>query len=212
MLFDLDGTLLNSAPDFIATCQDMRKSKGLAPIDDTIIRNQISRGAQAIVSHVFEVSPADPQFATLQHEFLQNYQKNCAKFSYLFEGINNLLDALEEKGITWGVVTNKHLRYAEPIMKSLGLSDRSAILVCPDHVKKPKPAPEPLHLACETLKLNPSAVLYVGDDQRDILSGNAAGTLTAAVTYGYIHPDDDPNTWNANFIIKHPDELQEFIL
>ena len=118
-----------------------------------------------------------------------------------------LLGEIEKAKLIWGVVTNKPLRYAEPIMQQLGLAERSAILICPDHVTNSKPDPEPMTLACKTLGLDPASVLFVGDDLRDIESGRAAGTKTAAVTYGYIHPDDNPRHWGADVVVDNPQEL-----
>jgi phosphoglycolate phosphatase len=122
-----------------------------------------------------------------------------------------LLTEIEQADLIWGVVTNKPVRFAEPIMQQLGLSSRSAVLVCPDHVSKSKPDPEPMLLACSQLDLDPATVLFVGDDLRDIESGRAAGSRTAAVRYGYIHPDDNPDTWGADVVVNHPLELRRFL-
>jgi phosphoglycolate phosphatase len=125
-----------------------------------------------------------------------------------FDGIQELLADIEQAKLVWGVVTNKPLRFAEPIMQQLGLAERSAILICPDHVSNSKPDPEPMILACSQLGLDPASVLFVGDDLRDIESGRAAGTRTAAVTYGYIHPEDNPRNWGADVVVDHPLELR----
>jgi len=122
-----------------------------------------------------------------------------------------LRDEIERANLIWGVVTNKPLRFAEPIMHQLGLASRSAVLICPDHVTKSKPDPEPMLLACSQLDLDPSAVLFVGDDLRDIESGRAAGSRTAAVRYGYIHPEDNPGNWGADVVVDHPLELRQVL-
>lgn len=208
VLFDMDGTLLDSAPDFIAICQAMRAERGLEPVAEKLIRDQVSGGARAMVAASFDIAPETPEFETLRLEFLDRYQNHCAVFTRPFDGISELLAGIEQAKLIWGVVTNKPLRFAEPIMQQLGLAERSAILICPDHVKNSKPDPEPMLLACKTLGLDPASVLFVGDDLRDIESGRAAGTKTAAVTYGYIHPEDNPRNWGADVVVDHPLELR----
>ncbi|MBV4501054.1 N-acetylmuramic acid 6-phosphate phosphatase MupP [Pseudomonas shirazensis] len=211
VLFDMDGTLLDTAPDFIAICQAMLAERGMAPIADKLIRDEISGGARAMVAATFVMSPEDEGFEALRLEFLERYQRDCAVHSKLFEGMSELLDDIEKGGLIWGVVTNKPVRFAEPIMQRLGLAERSALLICPDHVKNSKPDPEPLILACKTLDLDPASVLFVGDDLRDIESGRDAGTRTAAVRYGYIHPQDNPNNWGADVVVDHPLELRKVL-
>ena len=211
ILFDMDGTLLDTAPDFIAICQAMLAERGMAPIADKLIRDEISGGARAMVAATIAMSPEDEGFEALRLEFLERYQRDCAVHSKLFEGMSELLDDIEKGGLIWGVVTNKPVRFAEPIMQRLGLAERSALLICPDHVKNSKPDPEPLILACKTLDLDPASVLFVGDDLRDIESGRDAGTRTAAVRYGYIHPQDNPNNWGADVVVDHPLELRKVL-
>jgi len=211
VLFDMDGTLLDTAPDFIAICQAMRAERGLAPIADKSIRDVVSGGAKAMVCASFDISDAAPEFEALRLEFLERYQVGCAVHSHLYDGMAELLADIEKGGLIWGVVTNKPVRFAEPIMQQLGLAERSAVLICPDHVTHSKPHPEPLLLACERLNLDPAAVLFVGDDLRDIESGRDAGTKTVAVSYGYIHPDDNPNHWGADKVVDHPRELRALL-
>ncbi len=211
ILFDMDGTLLDTAPDFIAVAQAMRAAHGLEPVPDQEIRDVVSGGARAMVLSAFDVDPLSDGFEALRLEFLDRYQEHCAVKSRLYAGMPELLEAIEQANLIWGVVTNKPLRFAEPIMEQLGLATRSAILICPDHVSRSKPDPEPMRLACARLDLDPSSVLFVGDDLRDIESGRAAGTRTAAVRYGYIHPDDDPDSWGADLVVAHPLELQALL-
>lgn len=208
VLFDMDGTLLDSAPDFIAICQAMRAERGLPPQDEKLIRDVISGGARAMVACAFEMDPDAAEFEPLRLEFLERYQNHCAVLTRPFDGIDELLADIEQAKLIWGVVTNKPVRYAEPIMEQLGLAGRSAVLICPDHVKNSKPDPEMLLLACSQLNLDPASVLFVGDDLRDIESGRAAGTRTAAVSYGYIHPSDNPSHWGADVVVDHPLELR----
>ncbi|RRV18208.1 N-acetylmuramic acid 6-phosphate phosphatase MupP [Pseudomonas saudiphocaensis] len=208
VLFDMDGTLLDTAPDFIAVAQAMRQARGLPRVPDQQIRDVVSGGARAMVLSAFDVDPASDEFEVLRLEFLDRYQEHCAVESQLYDGMAQLLSEIEEADLLWGVVTNKPLRFAEPIMHQLGLSSRSAVLVCPDHVSRSKPDPEPMLLACSQLGLPPARTLFVGDDLRDIESGRAAGSRTAAVRYGYIHPDDDPDQWGADLVVSHPLELR----
>lgn len=208
VLFDMDGTLLDSAPDFIAITQAMRVAHGLPPLAEKLIRDQVSGGARAMVATAFAADPQSAEFEALRLEFLERYQDHCAVLTRPFDGIPELLADIEQAKLIWGVVTNKPVRYAAPIMQQLGLAERSALLICPDHVKNSKPDPEPLLLACTQLGLAPASVLFVGDDLRDIESGRAAGTKTAAVTYGYIHPDDNPSHWGADVVVGHPLELR----
>jgi len=211
VLFDMDGTLLDTAPDFIAICQAMRAERGLAPVADKAIRDVVSGGAKAMVCASFGISDQAPEFEALRLEFLERYQAGCAVHSHLYDGMAQVLDDIEKGGLIWGVVTNKPVRFAEPIMQQLGLAERSKVLVCPDHVKRSKPDPEPLLLACSQLDLDPASVLFVGDDLRDIESGRDAGTKTVAVRYGYIHPDDNPGHWGADAVIDHPLDLRALL-
>lgn len=208
ILFDMDGTLLDTAPDFIAVAQAMRVARGFERVPDQLIRDVVSGGARAMVLSAFDVDPMSEDFETLRLEFLDRYQDHCAVESRLYDGMAELLLEIEQAGLIWGVVTNKPLRFAEPIMQQLGLASRSAVLVCPDHVSKSKPDPEPMTLACNQLGLDPATVLFVGDDLRDIESGRAAGSRTAAVRYGYVHPDDNPDAWGADIVVDHPLELR----
>ena len=211
VLFDMDGTLLDTAPDFIAICQAMRADRDLPPIADKLIRDEISGGARAMVAATFGMDPQAPGFEDLRLEFLERYQRDCAVHTKLFDGMEELLADIEKAHLVWGVVTNKPVRFAQPIMERLGLAQRSALLICPDHVTNSKPDPEPLILACKMLDLDPASVLFVGDDLRDIESGRDAGTKTAAVRFGYIHPDDNPDHWGADVVVDHPSELRKVL-
>jgi phosphoglycolate phosphatase len=211
VLFDMDGTLLDTAPDFIAVAQAMRVARGLDRVPDQQIRDVISGGARAMVLSAFDIDPLSDEFEALRLEFLDRYQEHCAVDSHLYDGIAELLAEIEAANLPWGVVTNKPVRFAQPIMERLGLDARSSVLVCPDHVSNSKPDPEPMLLACKQLSLDPSTVLFIGDDLRDIESGRAAGSKTAAVRYGYIHPDDNPDTWGADVVVDHPLDLRPFL-
>lgn len=211
ILFDMDGTLLDTAPDFIAVCQAMLKARDLPAIDDQLIRDQISGGARAMVAATFAMDIQAEGFEALRLEFLERYQQHCAVLSRPFAGMAELLADIEQAKLIWGVATNKPVCFAEPIMQQLGLAERSAVLVCPDHVSRSKPDPEMLLLACQKIGVQPGEALFVGDDARDIEAGRAAGCKTAAVTYGYIHPDDNPRHWGADVVVEHPLELRDVL-
>ncbi|MNO79350.1 Phosphoglycolate phosphatase, chromosomal [compost metagenome] len=207
VLFDMDGTLLDTAPDFVAVCQAMLTAHGKPAVDNKLIEDVVSGGARAMVAATFDMDPEAPGFEDLRQEFLDRYQEHCAVLTRPYDGILELLDSIERSRLIWGVVTNKPVRFAEPVMQQLGLAERSAVLVCPDHVSRAKPDPEMLLLACKQLGVDPAEVLFIGDDLRDIESGRAAGTKTAAVRYGYIHPDDNPAHWGADVIVDKPLDL-----
>ncbi len=211
VLFDMDGTLLDTAPDFIAVCQAMLQARNLPAVDDQLIRDQISGGARAMVAATFAMDIQADGFEALRLEFLERYQQHCAVLSKPFDGMAELLTDIEQARLIWGVATNKPVCFAAPIMQQLGLAERSAVLVCPDHVSRSKPDPEMLLLACQKIGVQPGEVLFVGDDARDIEAGRAAGCKTAAVTYGYIHPDDNPRHWGADVVVNHPLELRDVL-
>ena len=211
VLFDMDVTLLDSAPDFIAVIQAMRSARDLQPVTAQAIRDVVSGGARAMVAAAFAEAPGTAAFEALREEFLQRYQAHCAVLTRPYPGISELLGDIERAHLRWGVATNKPLRYAEPIMQQLQLHTRSAVLLCPEHVAQSKPAPDMLLLACQQMALQPGEVLFVGDDERDIAAGRAAGCRTAAVTWGYIHPEDHPSHWGADVIVNHPGELRSVL-
>lgn len=212
VLFDMDGTLLDTAPDFIAVIQAMRADHQRPALDDHAIRSVVSGGAKAMVALAFpELEPDSEAFETLRQEFLGRYQDNCARYSRLFDGMPELLADIEKARLKWGVATNKPVRFAEPLMQALGLAQRSAVLVCPDHVKNSKPDPEMILLACQQLDIDPRAAIFIGDDKRDIEAGQAAGCRTVAVSYGYIHPEDNPHHWGADVVIDDPRELRPLL-
>ncbi len=208
VLFDMDGTLLDTAPDFVAVCQAMRTAHNLAPINEQRIRDVVSGGARAMVSASFDLEADAEGFEDLRLEFLERYQQHCAVLSQPYDGILELLSDIERSRLVWGVATNKPVTFAAPIMQRLALAERSAVLVCPDHVARSKPAPDMLLLACEKIGIAPQDTLFVGDDSRDVEAGRSAGCKTAAVTYGYIHPEDNPRHWGADVVIHHPLELR----
>lgn len=212
ILFDMDGTLIDSAPDFIAVVQAMRAARELPAADPHAIRAAVSGGARSMVAAAFDVPLDSAEFEALRAEFLQRYQTQCAVLSQPFPGMLALLSDIERAHLRWGVATNKPQRYAEIIMQQLALATRAAVLMCPEQVNgRSKPAPDMLLLACTQLQLKPEEVLYIGDDARDIDAGRAAGMRTLAVGYGYLHPDDNPHHWGADAVVASVSELRSVL-
>lgn len=207
VLFDLDGTLVDSAQDFIAILQQMRHERGMPAIDESCIRQQASAGAVAMVSTALKLEQNATEFAACKDDFLQRYQENCARYTRPFAGLPELLNHLDQHRIPWGVATNKPVQFAEPILQQLGLLERMAVLVCPEHVNQAKPAPDMLLLACQKLDIEPSQVIYLGDDQRDIQAAKAANMPSIAVGYGYHKQTDNPQRWGADYFIAQSEQL-----
>lgn len=223
VLFDLDGTLIDTAPDFIRIIKVMcAKHHHPCPSDDAI-REQVSAGARAMVKLMFgelaHVADSDPTLLAYRQEFLDTYEADICVDSRLFDGLDALLKNLEAQGILWGIVTNKPRYLAEKLLDKLQLATRCAVLVCPDDVTNTKPDPEPMLLALERLnaqfnrQIQPESCVYVGDHIRDIQAGKAANMPTILAAYGYIPPEDqaDLDAWGADYIIHSVTELTSVI-
>lgn len=211
VLFDLDGTLIDTAPDFVNVLNSLRTEHQLPALPAPDIRAQVSNGARALVKLGFDLSEGDPGFAELLDALLERYLANLAIDSALFPGLDTLLTALENKGIPWGIVTNKPSRYTIPLLERLHLDKRCAVAICPDHVTHKKPHPEPILLACKELNVLASHTAYVGDHVRDIEAGKNADCYTFAVAWGYIEPDDDITAWGADEICNTTADLMSRI-
>ncbi|MGK8253265.1 phosphoglycolate phosphatase [Moraxella lacunata] len=217
VLFDLDGTLIDTAPDFIRIIKLMRAKHNHPCPTDTAIREQVSAGARAMVRLMFgdelaNMADTDERMLAYRQEFLDLYEQDICVDSRLFDGLDVLLDALENKGVAWGIVTNKPRYLAEQLLDKLDLAKRCAVLVCPDDVANTKPDPEPMFLACQKLDIDPQNCIYVGDHIRDIQAGRASGMMTVAVGFGYIVPDENPHEWGADKVVDTPDELGRLVL
>lgn len=217
VLFDLDGTLIDTAPDFIRIIKLMCAKHNHPCPTDTAIREQVSAGARAMVRLMFgdelaNMADTDERMLAYRQEFLDLYEQDICVDSRLFDGLDVLLDALENKGVAWGIVTNKPRYLAEQLLDKLDLAKRCAVLVCPDDVANTKPDPEPMFLACQKLDIDPQNCIYVGDHIRDIQAGRASGMMTVAVGFGYIVPDENPHEWGADKVVDTPDELGRLVL
>ncbi len=205
ILFDLDGTLADTAPDLAAAVNQLRVSRGMAPVDYELLRPVASAGARGLISVAFGITPQDDCYAPLRDEFLQNYEAAIAVNSRLFAGVSELLTTLQEKGIVWGIVTNKIAHLTDQLVPKIGLQ-RTACVISGDTTPHPKPHPAPLYEAAKRINVQAEHCWYVGDDLRDIQAGQAAGMTTIAAAWGYCG-EVAPASWNADFLINSPQQL-----
>jgi phosphoglycolate phosphatase len=210
VLFDLDGTFADTAPDLGYAINRMRIARGLPPVPDEQTRPVTSSGARGLLGAGFGIAPGHADFAAMREEFLNIYEANLCRATRLFNGMAALVDALEARGLTWGIVTNKAERFALPLMHLLGYGARAACVIGGDTTGKMKPHPDPLYAAAKAISIAPAHCLYVGDDERDVHAGRAAGMKTAAVRYGYLN-GSDPATWGADAVIQHPLEIIKLV-
>lgn len=212
VLFDLDGTLVDTAPDFVRVLNQLRADDQLPPLPYDAIRNQVSNGARALVKLGFALEETSDDFAHRLEKLLALYEQGLAVESKLFDGLDASLRWLEQRNIPWGVVTNKPSRYTLPLLRGLKLDQRCAVAICPDHVTHKKPHPEPLLTACDWMSVDPQQTIYVGDHIRDIEAGRAAGNYTIAAAWGYLEQDTNIDDWQADIILQTPAQLQAFLL
>jgi N-acetyl-D-muramate 6-phosphate phosphatase len=205
-LFDLDGTLVDTAPDLAAAANALRAARGLAALPLTHYRLYASSGARGLIDRALGVTSNDPSFESLRQDFLAHYQAHIADHSRVFDGLDAALRWLESRHIPWGVVTNKPKRYTDPLMAALQLSARAAVVVSADEVPAAKPAPDALLEACARAGLNPQRCAYVGDDLRDIEAGRAAGLRTVTAEWGYLGTTE-PDAWQADDRCAAPADL-----
>lgn len=210
VLFDLDGTLIDTAPDMVRILRDMLDAYDGPSLSYAHARSVVSNGSLGLVRLGFPKAN-DALLKELQQEYLDRYEANICRDSMLFPGLAELLSALEQARYPWGIVTNKPERMTMPLLASLGLERRSACTVSGDTLPQRKPDPEPLWHACRLANLDPSRTLYVGDAERDIAAGRAAGMPTLAAAYGYITEDDDPAAWDADGIASDTQELRTLV-
>ncbi len=214
VLFDLDGTLIDTAADFIRIIQDMCREEGRAVVDADLIRTQVSEGARAMVKLVYpELEVDDPIFLAHRQRFLDLYGDDIAVDTDLFDGMYPLLEDLETHHIPWGIVTNKPRWLSESLLKALNLTERCAVLVCPEDVKNTKPDPEPMYLAAKQIDIAPELCIYVGDHPRDIDAGRHAQMSTILAAYGYLplQYKDDLKAWQADYIVHNVSKLHQLV-
>lgn len=209
VVFDLDGTLLDTAPDFVVVVNQLREQEDLAPMDETLIRNTVSNGARALITLAFELDEGDEGFEPLRQRLLDLYLQHLGTDSVPFDGINELLDFLRQQDLAWGIATNKPERYTTPLLKALEIN--ADCVICPDHVSQSKPHPESMHLAAKLLDCHTHEIIYVGDHARDIDCGRDAGCPTIAAAYGYIDHPDHAKQWNATHTVDHASDIIDIV-
>lgn len=207
VLFDLDGTLADTAPDMAHALNALRSSANLDAVPLAILRALASAGTRGMLWGGFNLRPSDAAYADHASRFLEHYAQRLCVDSVVFPAMVSVLDALEAAAIPWGVVTNKPHRFTVPLLESLGLAHRAACIVSGDSTPNPKPAPDPLLLACNLIASAPQRTLYVGDDLRDIDAGRAAGMPTVAAAWGYLGLDTPVTEWGADWIADTPGEV-----
>jgi phosphoglycolate phosphatase len=211
VLFDLDGTVIDSAPDLGGAGNDLRLRRGLPALPLSDFRPLTSGGARGMLAVALGLDPDDADYEPARIEFLQIYERRMTRDTHVFADVVPLLAAIEARALPWGLVTNKITRFTLPIVQALGLSARSAALVCGDTTPHAKPHPAPMFEAARQLGLRPERCAYVGDDLRDIQAGRAAGMPTVAVAWGYLGNELPITEWGADFIVDHPAELQALL-
>jgi N-acetyl-D-muramate 6-phosphate phosphatase len=211
VLFDLDGTLVDTAEDLAEAINRCRQSRNLPPIPPPQLRPWSSHGARGMIRHAFGIDPSEPGYDELRAEFLDHYQSALSVHSRLYPGMDRTLAAIESSGRRWGVVTNKAGRFTLPLLQALNLEARAACVVSGDSVSAPKPDPAPIHHALQSCQVAADETVYVGDDLRDVQAGRAAGVLTVVAAYGYLSGATDLAGWGADHIIGQPLELLDLL-
>jgi 2-phosphoglycolate phosphatase len=211
VLFDLDGTLIDSAPDLAGAANDLRQAHGLPPLPFTSLRPMVGAGARGMVGVAFGAKPGDAEFEGLRDAFLTRYEQRMLLQTAVFDAMQPVLRSLEAAGVRWGVVTNKASRFTEPIVDGLRLRARLAALVCGDTTPHSKPHPAPLLEAARQLGVDAAACVYVGDDARDVVAGRAAGMATLAAQWGYLGNGAGVHEWGADAVLGQPSELLNWL-
>jgi phosphoglycolate phosphatase len=211
VLFDLDGTLVDSAPELGAAADKMRTDRGLSSLPLARYRPMAGAGARGMLGIAFDITPQSPDFAALREEFFVNYEARMLLNTHVFDGVSELIDALAQRGLAWGIVTNKSKRFTDPLTRSIPVFASAGAVVSGDTTPHAKPHPEPLFEAARRLGLDPARCVYVGDDERDIMAGRAAGMRTVAATYGYMGAQADAALWNADGAIDSPMALLQWL-
>lgn len=212
VIFDLDGTLVDTAAEFVVVVQTLRAEHGLEPMNPERIRASVSNGARSLVALGLNLREEEPEFETQRLRLLELYSEVLGSVAKPYPGITELLQALEQRDIRWGIATNKPRYLTEPLLERLNIRPQPGSVVCPDDVSERKPHPESLFLNCRELGCDPAQAIYVGDHLRDIEAGKRAGMYTIAAIYGYIEPGDDPHSWGADIHAEKSTDLRGMIL
>jgi phosphoglycolate phosphatase len=210
VLFDFDGTFADTAPDMAHAANLLRNARGLPSLPLADYRPHVSRGGRGMIGVAFGKTPEDAEFVSLRDEFLDIYEQNLCQHTVFFDGIEETLDLLEQRSIAWGIVTNKAMRFTEPLMAQLGLDARAHCVVSGDTTPHAKPHPAPLLHAAALLNVAAETCWYVGDDVRDIVAAHAAGMTSIAAGYGYLG-DTDPASWQAAVLVDHAGQIGQLV-
>lgn len=211
VLFDLDGTLVDTAPDLAYALNTVLQEQGRPALPYASIRPQASHGAKALIALGFDLASEDPAFEALRQRLLEIYAANLTRQTRLFAGMEELLQTLPQMGMNWGVVTNKPGFLTEPLLQQLGLSSSAACIISGDSTTRRKPDPQPLLHACELIGSNPAQCVYIGDAERDIEAGKQAGMKTLVALFGYIQSEDRPEHWGADASIAQVQDILTWI-
>ena len=211
VLFDLDGTFADTAPDLAAALNHVRATRDLAPLPLAILRPQASHGSVGLLKVGMNITPDSPDFPALREIFLQHYADNICVHTRLFDGMAELINQLDAREIVWGIVTNKPHRFTVPLMQSLGYATRAGCLISGDTCAHAKPHPEPMQLACTTIKIPAENCLYLGDDQRDMQAANAVNMRGIIANYGYVSEECSVANWQAFGSVDTPLDLLDFL-
>jgi 2-phosphoglycolate phosphatase len=211
VLFDLDGTLVDTAPDLILCLNKALSSHGLGTVTADTIKPFISFGAVAMINESLNQTISEALRADILETMLDHYQHNIAEHTVFFKGMSDTLDAIEAQGLKWGIVTNKRERFTNPLMDALKLTGRAACIISGDTTANPKPHVEPMLAACKLAAVKPQECVYIGDASHDITAGKNAQMKTLAALYGYLKPGDTPETWGADALIESPEQLATWI-
>lgn len=211
VLFDLDGTFADTAPDLGAALNHVLALHEMPPLPLASIRPQASHGSAGLLGLAFGIAPDNPRFAGLRDEFLAHYTANICEHTTLFAGMAELIDTIEQRGLPWGIVTNKPHRFTVPLMQALGYAERAACLVSGDTCAQAKPHPMPMLHAATAIGVAPESCLYLGDDKRDMEAANAARMRGIIAQYGYINPQAALDTWQAAGRVENPLELLRYV-
>ena len=211
VLFDLDGTLVDTAPDLANALNTLLIEEGRQPMSLAGIRPEASHGARAMIQHGFGIDDNDPEFDRLKQRFLEFYAAKLCQHSRLMDGMAEVVDRLEANGRSWGIVTNKPGYLTTPLLAALGLDHRAACIVSGDSTAHRKPHPGPLRFACSRLGNDADQCLYIGDAERDIQAGRGAGLQTLVALYGYIRKNETPEHWGADGMVNRPAEILEWL-
>jgi N-acetyl-D-muramate 6-phosphate phosphatase len=211
VLFDLDGTLVDSAPDLAGAANDLRAAHGLEALPYGVLRPMVGAGARGMLGVAFGLQPGDDRFAELREAFLARYEQRLLQETVVFAAVEPLLARLDEAALRWGIVTNKAMRFAQPLVAGLSLHARAGALVGGDSTPHAKPHPAPLLEAARLMGVSPARCVYVGDDLRDVQAGRAAGMLTLAAAWGYLGQGESVHDWGADAVIDEPGSLLKWL-